>query len=228
MWLGFNFFTQFTFYAAAYCAVLVGICASTLVQQQNEEEGIDGWVIALLAVSAFFLLFAGGMTLTSFRYVLINITNIDMMRRSHTYYLAVRIPRDAPPDSAYRTIVYPLPDGSQNSDDVPLSVARRDRLAERKFAILETKTRENPWDLGWKGNWKSIMGERVIDWFLPLRHSPCCDHDGRTDSDYAVGKLIDTLRERYGVPRLTEEEGDAVVEKSAARDVEMKRVHIST
>lgn len=188
---------------------------------QQEEEILDGWVIAIVAISAFFLLFAGGMTLTSLRYILTNITNIDMMRRSQTHYLAVHIPRNTPPSSAYTTITYPLaypsylPNGQPTwSGPIPPSqpaqVSERDRLAERRFAILHTKARENPWDLGYGANWRSVMGERVIDWLLPLRHSPCCNHESQF-SDYRLGPLLNELKERYGLPVDDQDQpGDAV------------------
>ncbi|CAK7201370.1 Palmitoyltransferase pfa5 [Sporothrix eucalyptigena] len=61
----------------------------------------------------------------------------------------------------------------------------RDLLAYRTFAIVPVRKGMNVWNLGWRGNWKSVMGTNVIDWLLPIHGSPCCEHDS-TDSFYPL------------------------------------------
>ncbi|KAG6002400.1 hypothetical protein E4U21_003131 [Claviceps maximensis] len=207
----FNFFTHFTFYTTCLCCLALAISVYCLAAQLNNEDvRVDGWVIAVIALSAFFLLFALGMTLTAGRYILTNTTNIDMLRKRQVHTLAVRIPQDTPPSSTYPTITYPLqsispPAPTADTPRLPNTSTgpkvARDRLATRKFAILTTGTGENPWDLGPCENWKSVMGKSVIEWLLPLRHSPCCSHDSMV-SDYPFGPLVNELRQRYGVPNL--------------------------
>lgn len=186
-----------------FCALVLAISVYTIKMQTKELEQLDGWVIAMIVLSAFFLLFSSGMALTSMRYVLINITNIDVLKRSQTYHLAIRIPIDTPFSTSYPTITYPLEAQSlangQTRDWNPETP--RDRLAKRKFAIVKTEPRENPWDLGFAGNWKSIMGDNPLQWLFPLRHSPCCNHDSM-ESDYPLGKVLDTLKKRFGLPEL--------------------------
>ncbi|GAB0132075.1 hypothetical protein EsDP_00000523 [Epichloe bromicola] len=206
----FNFFTHFTFYTTCLCGVALAVSVYSLTEQLNGREiSVDGWVIAIIALSAFFGLFAFGMTLTAGRYLLTNTTNIDMLRKHQIFTLAVRIPQDTPPSSKYPTITYPL----QSWQPVPHALEAqqpngsagpkhsRDMQATRKFAILRTEAGENPWDLGLWENWKSVMGTSVKEWLLPLRHSPCCSHDSMV-SDYPFGPLVDELRRRYGVPDL--------------------------
>ncbi|TWU74281.1 palmitoyltransferase pfa5 [Metarhizium rileyi] len=203
----FNFFTQFTFYGACLCGLCLGIAVYCLNEQLNSDRIlVDGWVIAVIATSSLFGLFAFGMTLTAGRYILTNITNIDMLRRRQTFNLAVHIPRGTPPSSRYQTITYPLlplpPPGATmpgRPGDAAASTSIRDQGASRTFAILKTEPHENPWDLGLCANWKSVMGDSPWDWFLPIRHSPCCDH-GSMHGDYPFGPLLDKLRRRYEVP----------------------------
>lgn len=225
----FNFFTQFCFYCAGFCGLCLAIAAYTIVQQSNEREIPDGWVIALIAAPAFFLLFTGGMVLTSLRYIFTNITNIDILSRSRVSYIAVRIPSDTPPSHRYPTIVYPLQppppppppqqqqwqypqysnsqlDGALPPPPPPAAVApparaptERDAQAVRKFAILQFKSSDNPWSLGVARNWKSVMGNGPLEWFLPIRHSPCCDHDSM-NSDYPTGRALTKLKKRFGLP----------------------------
>ncbi|XWW94199.1 hypothetical protein V2A60_002141 [Cordyceps javanica] len=235
----FNFFSQFTFYCALYCSLTLAITGYTLSQQSGQRSSPDGWVVAGVVLSAFFLLFSAGMALTSLRYILTNLTNIDMFSRTRISYLAVRIPLEAPPSQYYATIVYPLepsslvqppqlppqlpPPSATGATDadaaaaaaaaagadapaattpvgpvsaVPTAVASRDVRAQRKFAILRVESRENPWDLGFARNWVSVMGHSPLEWLLPIRHSPCCDHDSM-ESDYPTGDSLYDVKRRH-------------------------------
>lgn len=75
----------------------------------------------------------------------------------------------------------------------------RDLKAVRTFAILETiSPGDNPWDLGSPLlNWKTVMGDHFIDWFLPIKRSPCCNHDN-TESHFAIGPTVDHIRASVG------------------------------
>ncbi|RWA06368.1 hypothetical protein EKO27_g8744 [Xylaria grammica] len=79
------------------------------------------------------------------------------------------------------------------------SARSRDDLATRTFAILETGPGENPWDLGPWRNWQSVMGTSPFDWFLPIHHSPCSNHES-LESLYSMDRILNQLRDRYGLP----------------------------
>lgn len=142
------------------------------------------------------------MTATSWRFIFLNITNIDALRKSWVHQLAIRVPNDTRPGNGYGMVTYPLPkypQGRSTSSDATVdSETPRDRLATRTFAVVRTEPDENPWDLGWRRNWTSIMGHNLIDWLLPIHGSPCAIHDSMV-SDYEMGQLIRTLRERHGL-----------------------------
>lgn len=203
--LAFKFFVQFTFYTTLYCAVCM-VAAILCLTDQLLESRLDGTVIAIIAMGAFFGLFTFGMTATSLRYIFKNLTTVDILRqKSAVYQLAVRVPQDTLPSPDYGTIVYPLPkpgDRGGAGRDGPSS--SRDRLATRTFAIVRTDIGENPWDLGLPGNWVSVMGTNPLDWLLPVRPSPCV-HDENDQSFYRMGPLCDTLRSRYRLPRLPQD-----------------------
>lgn len=169
-------------------------------------------------MASFFGFFTLGMTLTSSQFIFTNITNVDMLRKSQTFQLAVRIPRDTPPSQQYRTVTYPLESGSSGprsaeanaqSDGSVEHISTRDQRAIRKFAILATERRENPWDLHSWGNWKSVMGNNAIEWLLPIKHSPCCNHESM-ESDYVLGHVLTELRQRYGVPDIQGKSGEDI------------------
>lgn len=170
--------------------------------------------LALIGVSALFGFFVGGMFFSSIRYIITNMTSIDILRRRQVYQLAVSVPHGtASFDGRFSTVTYPLPSSASSAtpdqpanrlmdgaSDIPNGekVTPRDLLATRTFAILRTQPGENPWDLGWRGNWRSVMGNNLLECLLPLRQSPCTRHEDMRGM-YQTGPLISTLRRRYGL-----------------------------
>lgn len=150
------------------------------------------------------------MAATSARFVFTNTTNIDLLRKDRVHQLAILVPQGTPSTPHYSTITYPLPHaiGSAGAEVQPDADAQRssgttldsrDQQAARTFAILRTEPGENPWDLGYYRNFKSVMGQSIFEWLLPIKHSPCCDHDS-PESDYAMGRLIVKLANRVDLP----------------------------
>ncbi|KAK8103165.1 DHHC zinc finger domain-containing protein [Apiospora sp. TS-2023a] len=209
----FKFFVQFTTYTACYCGIVLGAAGSTLKKKMSSGAGVDGFLVGALGLAGFFGLFTFMMTMTSLRYVLQNMTNVDLLgSRTKVYQLAVRIPRGSEGTDSYHVINYPLerPGSSFSSNRHSNgTVARvnspsmgheaRDALAHRTFAILRTEAGENPWDLGHWENWKEVMGTNIIDWLFPIRRSPCTKHEFN-ESFYRMGKIVDEVRARHGLP----------------------------
>jgi palmitoyltransferase len=180
-----------------------------LRDRNNNGYPGDGTVIAVIALSAFFGFFTFGMTCISLRYILLNQTNVDVLRaKSTVHQLAIRVPLDTEPGAQYTLITYPRPEpalspkshSSSSREDPP---APRDALATRKFAVVKTQLGENPWELGPYRNWVSVMGTNFFDWLLPIRHSPCVNSENNT-SFYEMGPLYDELRTRYSLPPLSD------------------------
>lgn len=210
MLLAFNFFIQFTAWCLCYCIVTLSVSVYCLIKQREGSGSVDGVTIAAVVLSAVFGFFAFGMTATSGGYLLQNKTNIDMLRKDQVHQLAVRVPRGTRSTAEYVTITYPLshPGGwptpdvrvnvdSQTSSD---SAESRDQQATRTFAVLRTEPGENPWDLGYYGNFKAVMGNTIWEWLLPIKHSPCCNHDSM-DSDYKLGRVVEEMAKRVNLPR---------------------------
>ncbi|ORY60634.1 palmitoyltransferase PFA5 [Pseudomassariella vexata] len=251
----FKFFTQFTMYTACYCGVVLGAAGSSLQKQIRAGEPFDSHFIGVLGLAGFFGLFTLSMTLASWRYISINMTNVDMFgAKSKVYQLAVRVPLGTPSTDTYNTVTYPLPrpesstkmlgfltaamgslserphsdssngheqakdqgDASTENGDTGINGSSehpkepqnaRDALAQRTYAILRTDPGENPWDLGFWQNWKDVMGNNILDWFLPLRRSPCTCHDSQ-ESYYRMGPLLSELRARYGIGEMPRDEAN--------------------
>ncbi|PVH86213.1 zf-DHHC-domain-containing protein [Cadophora sp. DSE1049] len=78
-------------------------------------------------------------------------------------------------------------------------LSARDLKAMRTFGILSMQdVGQNPWDLGSALlNVKSVMGNSILEWFLPIRRSPCCNHES-TESYYAIGPYVENVRRAAG------------------------------
>ncbi len=204
----------------------------------SSELGVDPHLIAGLVMAAFFGLFAFLMTATSMRYVILNMTNVDMLgSKTKVYQLAVHVPRGTQSTDNFTTVSYPLPrlelgiNGEANRRTVS-GIARnssssgrqassprpkpRDDLATRTFAILRTEPGENPWNLGYWENWKSVMGTNVLDWLLPIFKSPCVNHDSH-ESFYPMGPVLTDILARYGLSRDGEADDGAGLEMRQIR-----------
>lgn len=190
-----------------------------MVHQKRESGGNDGVTIAAVVLASVFGFFSFGMTATSGGYVFQNKTNIDILRKDQVHQLAVRVPRGTKSTAEYLTITYPLAqhtgwpspnaqinDSSQTSSE---STATRDERATRTFAILKSEPGENPWDLGYYGNFKAVMGNTIWEWMLPIKHSPCCNHDSM-DSDYKLGPVVEEMARRVNLPRKRRKSGHSV------------------
>lgn len=195
----FNFFLHFTTYCTFYLIVCLSTSAYCLSKQRQDGEPLDARPVVIIALSGFFGIFTSGMSGTSLGFVLTNTTNIDLLKKMNDLYLAIRVPRHSPTTSTYRTITYPLPQSRSSTEADGSAGSPRDDQAVSTFAIVKAEGGENPWDLGMWENFKEVMGHNVLEWLLPIRHSPCCYHNGVSGA-YRLGPLIGELRKRYSLP----------------------------
>ena len=166
--------------------------------------------------ASFFGIFTGGITVSSLQLALYNLSTIENLnRKSKVWILAIRVPHwDVQQKNAtYPTITYPLPPPSSSS--IPsFTHAHQDRGGGRGggggegggeqhvFAIVRTRPGENPFDLGGKlKNLQQVFGYTLDDWLLPLRRSPCANHNskGCDQSEYAYGPVLARLKREIGL-----------------------------
>jgi hypothetical protein len=148
-------------------------------------------------------------------YVLINQTTVEDLQRIHPRHcVAIRIhetelPRrsetigpDSPPP--YFWMRYPFPNiYGHNSTTNSITGANGSVNAGEKvtggqyyYAVLMPKQGSNLFDLGYWGNFKSLMGNRWWDWFLPLRYSPFTKHNDGFSS-FPLGKDFRELEKQF-------------------------------
>lgn len=213
----FKFFIQFVAYTALYCIFIIIVLAIYIHEVRSSKDhhspNAQWWVI--LGIACFFGLFTFSMAVNTVRFALTNLSSIEVLgHKTQVKRFAIFVPRPASGSgdvrpASYTQVVYPVPvlpkaGGSNRSTNNVSHTAispqdERDAKAVRVFAVVSTETGENPYDLGVKENWKDVMGERVIDWFLPIRRSPCCRHE-HDESEYKLGDALKRARERNGIP----------------------------
>ncbi|KAL9129221.1 MAG: hypothetical protein Q9175_007350 [Cornicularia normoerica] len=145
---------------------------------------------------ALFGVFNLGMTGSSLQFALINTTTIEnLSRRTIVWTLAVHMPKPPETSTGFRTVSFSTATLTTNLD---APAEEQTSGAIKTFAILHTKPGDNPFDLGPYGNFKTVMGDHWYDWFLPIRYSPCCNHD-RRDGQFAMGPVVQRMRAEAGI-----------------------------
>ncbi|KAJ5908163.1 hypothetical protein N7495_000845 [Penicillium taxi] len=200
----FKFFIQFVSYTAIFCGFTLIICAYYTAELRRNTGGVNPHLCVCIGLAGLFGFFSGGMSLTSVQMASLNITTIENLNR-HTavWTLAIRVPEhllerlwvaDSPWAPTFRTVSYPT-----ESLTCPSRLQAEHQIQGHVFAILNTQPGENPFDLGSPyENLKQVMGYSVVDWLLPLKHSPCADHSS-PDSTFALGPAVARLKEEAGL-----------------------------
>ena len=160
------------------------------------------------------------MAWSSIQLALINCTTIEnLTRKTAIWHLAVRLPeayQPLPDGSArvgngptnFRTVTYPLlhptPSRSVPAPTTFVSRSPNDVASEviapapRTFIILQSRPGDNPFDLGPLENIKQIMGKHWWDFLLPLKYSPCCNHESQ-ESAYALGPVVERMKKEAAI-----------------------------
>lgn len=157
---------------------------------------------------------------------MINSTTVEnLTRRKKIWTLAISVPRhvmESNPHwaSTLQTVSYPFPDQVLTP---PNSSQAKQPPEPRVFAILDTNPGENPFDLGSRfANAKEVMGYTILEWLLPLKHSPCTDHSSQ-ESAYALGPAVQRLRKVAGFVDLPQQNKDHDIELSDRQRKRTKR-----
>ena len=162
------------------------------------------------------------MTGSSLQFALINTTTIEnLSRKTIVWSLAIYMPKPPETPIGFRTISFSK--GTTNPD-YDISAEEQASGAIKTFAILHTKPGENPFDLGPYQNFKTVMGDYWYDWLLPIKYSPCCNHD-RRDGQFAMGPVVRRMRAEAGIAS-TEEISDEKTHRKPRR--RRRRSHRNT
>ncbi|KAL4872479.1 hypothetical protein BDV12DRAFT_162307 [Aspergillus spectabilis] len=247
----FKFFIQFVFYTALFCIHTLIVSAIFTAELRRETGDVNThWVIGI-GLSGFFGLFTFGLTVSSLQLAMYNLTTIENLnRRSAVWTLAIRVPNHVLPKfqpgsrwaPTFRTITYPLPPIPQPPPSIPSHTGATDGQQpphpppppppslpqptatgeQHVFAILQTLPGENPFDLGSPlKNLQQVLGRSIIEWFLPIKRSPCADHSN-LESEFTMGPVVTRLKREAGLeitpaPKTAESNGHASIDDHAKR-----------
>ncbi|OJD16699.1 hypothetical protein AJ78_03169 [Emergomyces pasteurianus Ep9510] len=204
----FKFFIQFLFYGLLFTTFNLVVLAIFVAEYRKESGKLIVHWIVVLGLSALFCLFSLGMLGSSIQLACINSSTIENLdRRTKVWTLAILIPssinfnRDStePQTAPSFPVVSFSPPFSAGSTLQNRADGGSSALLRRDFAILHTKPGENPWDLGSSmANFKEVMGYSFLDWFLPLKNSPCTDHSSQ-ESAFPLGPVVQRLKREAGL-----------------------------
>lgn len=60
---------------------------------------------------------------------------------------------------------------------------------------MQTKPLEHPWYTSLMMGWKDTMGNNPIDWFLPIKQSPCKQRTRRGEFEW--GEVVFDMARKY-------------------------------
>ena len=233
-----KFFMQMVAYGFLFSAFVFGVFVWLCADYNRRLNALNGNFIAMTTLGGVFCLVSLGMMLNSVHLALKNMTTIESLGGG--YFLAIHISDPAQhgaianpdgvtqPQPYFRTITYPIPPrkSATSSRNIPSPdpEATISSTTLRTFAIVPTKPGDNPWNIGPLNNLKSILGERYIDWILPIHNSPCCSHDN-PESDYPLGLVMERLKREYGLDSWRSLSGDRRRKKGRRRYSHSHRYH---
>jgi palmitoyltransferase len=129
----------------------------------------------------------------------INYTSVEAIQRggvSNIAFLITRMPNEP-------TLPQQTPPTSSSSAENKISGADDDwpvlrtvrRSSGRMFVVMQTKPFQHPWSTTLMEDWKDTMGSSPLDWFLPLKHSPCT-RKGRS-GEFKWGEVVFEMAAKY-------------------------------
>jgi palmitoyltransferase len=161
---------------------------------------INGHWIGGIVIAVTFGFMAFGIFTRFGWMVLCNTTTIEEVQAYHPRHcLAVRIDESELPRRSQTIgpealpplfwVTYPFPNIYGGANGTASG-------SRHLYVILMPKQGMNFWNVGYWRNFKSLMGERWWDWFLPIRYSPFVRHEDGF-SDFELGKDFETLEKLY-------------------------------
>jgi palmitoyltransferase len=145
-------------------------------------------------VGVFFCIFTSTMSCMTGYNLAINYTSVEAIQRggiSNIAFLITRMPT-GPPNQ--RTPPTSSEGGEPKEDDWPVLQTVR-RSNGRMFVVMQTMPFQHPWSGTMMDGWKETMGNTPLDWFLPLRHSPCTKKERSGEHNW--GYVVYDMAQKY-------------------------------
>ena len=145
-------------------------------------------------MGVLFCIFTSTMTCMTGYNLMINYTSVEAIQRggiTNIAFLVTRMPNEqtSPPTS------YNDSNKEMDTDDDWPVLRMVQRSGGRMFVVMQTKPFQHPWAASMMDGWKDTMGESPLDWFLPLRHSPCKQKS--RSGEFGWGEVVYDMAKKY-------------------------------
>jgi palmitoyltransferase len=167
-----KFFIQFLFYGLVFMVFMFIPITIFLAERIRMVGDKPSTWIALTALGAIFTIFCGSMFFTTVWNVTINFTTVETVQRGGVQNIAMQVIRSSQPPQSPST----GRSTRSNNGTTPNVIREFARDDGREYVVFQTQPFDHPWDLGNWDNFMSIMGKGPLEWFIPLKMSPCVTH----------------------------------------------------
>lgn len=157
-----------------------------------------GTWIAALALPVVFFIFASTMAYMTGYNLMINYTSVEAIQRGGIHNIAFLISHMPQEKSLSPTPPTPPRDEPDNlaSQEASWPVLRTvQHNTGRTYVVMQTKPFEHPWYTGLMEGWKDTMGRNPIDWFLPIKMSPCKEKSHKGEFEW--GEVVYDMAKQY-------------------------------
>ncbi|KAI8938141.1 hypothetical protein NX059_005807 [Plenodomus lindquistii] len=190
-----KWFLQFVSYGALYTLYVWIVVAVFLAERNSKTGSRPGTWIGALATGLMFFIFASTMSGMTGWNLMINFTSVEAIQRGSVHNIAFLIlhqPQGSLPSTPPTPSVKPpIPESPE--DWIVLRTVQRN--TGRTYVVMQTKSLEHPWYTSLRKGWEDTMGTSVIDWFLPLKQSPC--RQKSRSGEFAWGAVVYDMAEQY-------------------------------
>ncbi|KAF2251386.1 zf-DHHC-domain-containing protein [Trematosphaeria pertusa] len=184
-----KFFIQFVFYGTIITTFTLVPMAYFLAERIRLLGSKPATWIAATALAGIFCIFTGTMFFTTFWNLSINYTTIETVQRGGVHNIAMLA-------TAGTSRSKNSSRASRSPNQQPPTVLKEvQRDASRSYVLFQTQPFDHPWDIGTWPNLQSIMGYSIWQWLVPLKMSPCIQHDDIRGEFGWAQKVLDMAAE---------------------------------
>ncbi|KZM22879.1 Protein S-acyltransferase [Ascochyta rabiei] len=186
-----KFFMQFVSFGALYTAYAWIVSAVFLGERIAKTGSRPGTWIGVIAVAVLFCIFTFTMSCMTGWNLCINYTSVEGIQRGGVQNIAFLI---ATPERSSLPSTLSSKDKSQDHDDWSVLTTIQ-RGTGRTYVVMQTKPHEHPWYTSLMMGWKDVMGNNILDWLTPIKHSPNTHKSNRGEFEW--GELVYDMARQY-------------------------------